>query len=180
MIRITCAGSLAIALACASLPAAAQVQARHDAVGDALQYIVPLGAAGMTWYHHDLEGTKQLGVSFLVSQGTTEVLKHAIDQPRPDGTGYGMPSGHTSAVFSAAAFVHRRYGIGEAWPFYVLATVTGYERVHTNHHTTGQVIAGAAVGVASSFVFTHPLADGGQLGVSMRGDAPWVSYARAW
>ena len=44
MIRITCAGSLAIALACASLPAAAQVQAQHDAIGDALQYIVPLGA----------------------------------------------------------------------------------------------------------------------------------------
>jgi membrane-associated phospholipid phosphatase len=180
MIRFTSAATLACALACGSLPAVAQVHAQPDPVGDALQYIVPLGAAGMTWYHHDLEGTKQLGVSFLVSQGTTEVLKHAIDQPRPDGTGYGMPSGHTSAVFSAAAFVHRRYGFGEAWPFYILATVTAYERVHTNHHTTEQVIGGAAVGVASSFIFTHPLPDGGQVGVGMHGNGPWLTYARAW
>jgi hypothetical protein len=180
MIRFTSAATLACALACGSLPAVAQVHAQPDPIGDALQYIVPLGAAGMTWYHHDLEGTKQLGVSFLVSQGTTEVLKHAIDQPRPDGTGYGMPSGHTSAVFSAAAFVHRRYGFGEAWPFYILATVTAYERVHTNHHTTEQVIGGAAVGVASSFIFTHPLPDGGQVGVGMHGNGPWLTYARAW
>ena len=169
----------AIATACAAAPALSQVQATPDHVGDTLQYLVPLAAAGMTWYHQDFEGFKQLGVSFLAAQGTTEVLKHVIDSPRPDGTGHGFPSGHTSAVFSAAGFVHFRYGIGEAWPFYILATVTGYERVHHEHHTTEQVIGGAAVGLGSAYIFTKPLPDGGRVGVAWdRG--PYVTYAKTW
>lgn len=174
------ASILAVATACATVPAVAQVHATPDPVGDALQYVVPLAAAGMTWYHHDVDGFKQLGVSFLVAQGTTEVLKHVVDSPRPDGTGHGFPSGHTSAVFSAAGFVHQRYGIGEAWPFYILATVTAYERVHHDHHTTAQVIGGAAVGMGSAFIFTKPLPHGGRVGVAWERGGPWVTYAKAW
>lgn len=175
--RIATTAALAASLA---VPAVAQVQATPDHVGDALQYIVPLAAAGMTWYHHDFDGTKQLGLSFLVAQGTTELLKHTIHSPRPDGTGHGFPSGHTSAVFSAAGFVHQRYGIGEAWPFYILATVTAYERVHHDHHTTGQVVGGAVVGMGSAFLFTKPLPDGGRVGVAWDRGGPWVTYAKTW
>ena len=144
----SCAAT-ALCLAAVALPASAQVVATPDPIGDALQYLVPLGAAGLSAYHHDLEGAKQLGVTLLVSQGTTEILKHAINSPRPDGTGYGFPSGHTSAVFAAAGFVNFRYGVAEAIPFYALATVTAYERVHHNHHFTKDVVGGAAVGVTS-------------------------------
>ena len=174
------AAVLAGALACGVAPAAAQVQATSDPVGDALRYGLPLAAAALSLYHRDGEGTLQLGLSYVVAQGTTEILKHTIDSPRPDGTGYGFPSGHTSAVFSAAGFVHRRYGLGEAWPFYALATVTAYERVHHHHHTTGQVVGGAVGGLGSAFFFTKPLPDGGVVGVSWRGGGPWVSYARTW
>ena len=174
--RIVTGATLAISLAS---PAAAQVQATPDHVGDALQYIVPLAAAGMSWYHSDLAGAKQLGMSFVAAQGTTEVLKHVVHSPRPDRKGHGFPSGHTSAVFSAAGFVHERYGIGEAWPFYILAIVTGYERVHHEHHTTGQVVGGAVVGLGSAFIFTKPLPDGGRVGVAWE-RGPWLTYAKAW
>jgi len=171
---------LAIGLACAPLSARAQVSATPDPVGDALRIAVPLAAVALTLYHHDIDGLKQLGWSEVLSQGTTEVLKRAVNSPRPDGTGHGFPSGHTSLVFTAAGFVHRRYGLQQSVPFYALATVTAYERVHHDHHFTKDVVGGAVIGVASAFLLTKPLPDGGVVGVSWRGGGPWVSYAKAW
>jgi membrane-associated phospholipid phosphatase len=170
----------ALAFACLGVPAEAQVVVTPDPVGDALQYLLPLGAAGLALYHDDVPGLKQLGITLVVSQGTTEVIKHVANQPRPDGTGYGFPSGHTSIVFAAAGYVHRRYGPWEAVPFYALATVTGWERVHHNHHYTSQVVGGAAIGVASAFFFTDPLPDGGRLSLGMRAGGPWLAYQRSW
>ena len=172
--------SCAVALAFFMTPVHAQVTATSDPVGDALRYLVPLGAAGLALYHDDVPGLKQLGVTWAVAQVTTEALKQAIHQPRPDGTGHGMPSGHTSSVFSAAGFVHHRYGPWEAVPFYVLATVTAWGRVHHDHHTPSQVVAGAAVGLASAYFFTDPLPDGGRLTLGMRAGGPWLAYARSW
>jgi len=169
---------LAACLACGTPHA--QVSATPDPVGDALRYALPLGAAALTFYHQDTEGLKEFGWTWLASQGTTEVLKHVVDSPRPDGTGYGFPSGHASAVFAAAGFVHRRYGLGEAWPFYALATVTAYERVHHHHHFTRDVVAGAVIGVGSAFLISKPLPDGGVIGVGWHGGGPWVTYARTW
>ena len=83
-------------------PAAGQVHAKPDRVGDALRYIVPLAAAGMTWYHDDLDGAKQFGVSFLATQGTTEVLKHVVHSPRPDGSGHGFPERSHRAMRNSA------------------------------------------------------------------------------
>ena len=104
-------------LCAAALPAQAQVHARNDRIGDVLQYLVPAGAAGLSLYEHDTEGVKELAYSLALSQGTTEVLKRAFDSKRPDGTGRGFPSGHTSAVFASAAFVHERYGMQMALPY---------------------------------------------------------------
>ena len=64
-----------------------------------------------------------------------------------------FPSGHASSAFQGAAFIQRRYGIKQAWPAYVLATYTGWTRVDADKHDTTDVLAGAALGIASSFVF---------------------------
>lgn len=171
---------LAAGLAGLALPAASQVAATQDRIGDALQFAVPLAAAGMAAYQQDTQGLKQLGSTLLVSQGSTEVLKHLVNSPRPDGTGYGFPSGHTSAVFASAGFVQVRYGTADALPFYGLATLAAYERVHHNHHFTKDVVGGAAVGVGSSYLMTHPLPDGDVLGASYRSHGVWLSYASHW
>jgi membrane-associated phospholipid phosphatase len=178
MKRIAASLFLAAGLACSALHA--QVTVTPDPVGNTLEYALPLGAAALALYHDDTDGLKQLGLTLLVSQGTTEVLKHVVNSPRPDGTGYGFPSGHASVVFASAGFVHRRYGMGEAWPFYILATVTAWERVHHEHHFTKDVIGGAVIGVGSAYFLTRPLPDGGVIGVSWRGGGPWVAYARSW
>src|SRR4051812_29104860 len=131
------------AVCCA--PAVAQVHATKDSLGDALQYVVPLGAGVLSFVHHDVEGLEQLGVTLVASQTTTEILKHVVDSPRPDGTGHGFPSGHTSVVFASAGYIRQRYGWQESIPFYVLATATGWSRVHTHHHFTKDVVGGAVI-----------------------------------
>ena len=172
--------ALALALGFLVLSVQAQVTETPDPVGDALRILLPLGAAGLAWYKEDMDGLKQFGVTLVVAQGTTEVLKHAIDSTRPSGSGYGFPSSHVSAAFSAAGFVHQRYGVQQALPFYVLATVTAWERVHHHHHFTKDVVGGAAVGLGSAFLFTHPLPDGSVLSLQMHQGGPWLAYARSW
>ena len=164
----------------AALPVHAQVHARPDHIGDTLQYLVPAGAAGLALYEHDTEGLKELAYSLALSQGTTEVLKRAVDSPRPDGTGRGFPSGHTSAVFASAAFVHERYGVQMALPYYALATLTAYSRVHTHHHFTKDVVGGAAVGVGSSFLLTHPFGPRTSASVGYGSDGVWARFASSW
>ncbi|GAB3764236.1 hypothetical protein GCM10028796_18790 [Ramlibacter monticola] len=167
-------------LALLALPVPAQVTATPDPVGDALRYLLPLGALGIAAYRDDMEGVKQMALSLVVAQGTTTVLKHAVNSPRPDGTGQGFPSGHTSAAFTSAGFMHERYGLGQAVPFYVLATVTAWERVHHDHHFTKDVIGGAAIGLGSSFSFTSPLAPQDAVAVRIRKDGLRISYSHPW
>ncbi|HHD79408.1 MAG TPA: phosphatase PAP2 family protein [Epsilonproteobacteria bacterium] len=67
-----------------------------------------------------------------------------------------FPSGHTSSAFSGATFIHKRYGLKYAIVPYLGAIYTGYSRVHSNRHYTRDVVAGALIGVVSSWYFTSP------------------------
>lgn len=173
--------SLALALGAAGcLPAAAQVHATRDNLGDALQYVVPAGAAALSLVHQDTRGLEQLGVTLLLSQGSNEVLKRIAHSPRPDGTGRGFPSGHTSAVFASSEYVRQRYGWKESVPFYALSTVTAWSRVHTHHHFTKDVIGGALVGEASGFLVARWMGPRQAAAVSYDGEGVSVRYARAF
>lgn len=174
------AASAVLAACLASGTLYAQVAETPDPVGNALRFAVPLGAVALALHREDADGLKEFGWTLLASQGTTEVLKHAVRSPRPNGAGYGFPSSHVSAVFAAAGFVHRRYGMDEAWPFYALAALTAYERVRHHHHFTKDVVGGAVVGVGSAFLLTHPLPDGGTLALGLRAGGLWLGYARRW
>ena len=52
--------------------------------------------------------------------------------------------------------MRRRYGLKWGVPFYALAAFVGYSRVESRNHYTHDVVAGAAIGIASSFIFTRP------------------------
>jgi len=71
-----------------------------------------------------------------------------VDKKRPTGSNQSFPSGHTSAVFQGAAFIHKRYGLKQAAAAYIGATFVGYSRVESDKHFTEDVIAGAALGIA--------------------------------
>jgi membrane-associated phospholipid phosphatase len=133
--------------------------ARADGVeraGDVLQLVVPAVALGMTYQRDDAEGRTQFAKAFATNLGATYALKYTVDARRPNGGEHSFPSGHTSVAFQGAAFLHARYGWETAWPAYAAAAFVGYSRVDSRNHYTRDVVAGAALGVASSLYFTRP------------------------
>ncbi|HEX5047012.1 MAG TPA: phosphatase PAP2 family protein [Gammaproteobacteria bacterium] len=141
-------------LACGALGFGGAARADSESAGDVLRLAIPAAAYGLTFLHHDPDARPQFYKSLGMTVGSTWVLKETVHKERPDGTGDdAFPSGHASAAFQGASFIHRRYGIKEAWPAYVLAAYTGWTRVDADKHDTTDVLAGAALGVASSFIF---------------------------
>ena len=88
---------------------------------------------------------------------TTHILKYTVQEKRPDGSNNkSFPSGHTSAAFQGAAFIHLRYGIKYAILPYIGATFVGYSRIVSENHYTHDVIAGATIGSFFSWYFSEP------------------------
>src|SRR5438067_2446662 len=125
-------------------------------VGDILQYALPTAAAGITLGYRDGAGAMQLGESVGMALATTYVLKYAINETRPNGGHQSFPSGHTSLSFSAAEFMRKRYGWEYGAPAYALASFVAYSRVESREHYAHDVIAGAGIGILSSYIFTRP------------------------
>jgi membrane-associated phospholipid phosphatase len=126
-------------------------------IGTALAIAMPATAFASTFYMDDAEGRKQFYPAFLTNVVATEGLKYAVKRERPDGSDkHSFPSAHTSVSFQSAAFIHQRYGFEYAAPAYVLAAFVGYSRVASDRHYTSDVLAGAALGIASSFYFVEP------------------------
>ena len=136
--------------------------------------LVPLTAYGVTFYLDDKEGRSEFHKSLLTAVGTTYLLKAAVDKERPNHSNDdSFPSGHTAGAFMGAAFIHKRYGWKYAIPGYLAAAYVGHRRVEEDEHHTEDVIAGAAIGILSSFYFTtsykgveiQPYAEGNSYGV---------------
>lgn len=123
-------------------------------IGDFLAFAIPATAYGSTFYMDDEEGRGEFYWAYGTTMVTTNVLKYTVREKRPDTNERdSFPSGHTSSAFSGASFVHRRYGLTYALPLYVGAIYTAYSRVHVNRHHTRDVVAGAALGMLSSWYF---------------------------
>ena len=147
---------LALLLLAASLGKIAQAGDSIESSGDILRAAIPAAAFAMTFAKDDRQGRRQFYKSFGANVAATLVLKELIDKERPDGSDDdALPSGHTSTAFQGAAFLHRRYGFGTAWPAWVLAAYTGWTRLDADEHDEADVIAGAALGIASSMLFVE-------------------------
>ena len=146
--------------------------------GDFIMYSLPISAILTTLLLKDYEGSKQFLKSFALSETSTYLLKRIVREHRPkphQASPYSFPSGHTSASFVSAAFIHKRYGLEYAIVPYMLATYVAYSRVHAKKHFVHDVVAGAALGIASSWFFTTkyqkvkvmPYSDGDKIGVNV-------------
>jgi membrane-associated phospholipid phosphatase len=126
--------------------------------GDVLQIALPLGAGMMTLIKEDYKGTKQLAISYATTLAVTYSLKYTIGKRRPEGRELydSFPSGHTASAFSGASFIQRRYGWKFGWPAYVLAGIVGISRMEgpDGYHDFWDVLAGATVGIGSTYLFT--------------------------
>ena len=80
-------------------------------------------------------------------------MKQRVDASRPNGRGNdAFPSRHAATAFSAAAYVHYRYGWQWGLPFEAAAAAVGYSRVKLNEHRWRDVIGGAVLAHAAAFL----------------------------
>ncbi len=92
-------------------------------------------------------------VSQSITAGLTGVLKVGVGRLRPDGHDHrSFPSGHTSSAFAWATFVWQRYGWQWGLPAYAVAGFVGLSRIQDDRHYLTDVLAGALLGTAVTYV----------------------------
>lgn len=125
--------------------------------GDILEIVIPATALGSTLIYNDnYKGAIQFIKAFGTSMLITHSLKRIINKRRPNGGDLSFPSGHTTSAFASAAFLERRYGWKVGIPSYIIASYVGWSRIYANKHDIYDVLAGATVGILSSYLFTKP------------------------
>lgn len=147
---------------------------------DILMFATPVAGLVTTLATGDYQGTKQLVLGGATSLATSYLLKYCIRKHRPDGSGYhSFPSNHTAAAFQGAAFIQRRYGWKYAIPAYLISGYVAWGRVYSRRHDYWDVLAGAAIGVGSSYIFTRPFAKKYHLTLSpsVFDNGQWGMYA---
>lgn len=88
----------------------------------------------------------------LVNLGLVYILKKTTARPRPDGTAFSFPSGHTANAFAGATMLAIEYGDEYKWvPYasYSFATGIGILRLTNNKHYFSDVLFGAGLGILS-------------------------------
>lgn len=128
-----------------------------ETAGDAMLFTLPATALTSTLIIRDYNGTWQFTKGAILNQAATLGLKYGINKSRPYNNGErAFPSGHTSTTFQSAAYIQKRYGWKFGIPAYVLAGFTGYSRMNAQMHDGWDVLAGALIGIGSSYLFTSP------------------------
>lgn len=160
-----------------AMPSPAQASDKTERAGDILMLALPLSGFAAAVVKKDRQGQIQFAKSLGTNLAVTLLLKSAVDKQRPNGECCdSFPSGHASVAFSGATFIHRRYGIRYGIPAYLTASFVAYSRVASDKHYVEDVVAGAAIGVLSSYFFTSryegfevtPVVAGDFLGLSVR------------
>lgn len=135
--------------------------------GDIGAVLLPVGALTAILINKDWQGLKQGIFAGVTTLGVTYGLKELVKKERPDHSDkHSFPSMHSSVSFAAASFIQRRYGWKWGIPSYVLSTYVAWSRVYGKKHDGWDVLAGAAIGVGSSYIFTQPFAKKHQLVIS--------------
>jgi membrane-associated phospholipid phosphatase len=144
-------------LALAVATAGAAEKDTVERLGDLGQFAPVVAGIGLAGAHGDLKGLGELALTSATAMVITHSLKPLVDRRRPDGGGRSFPSGHTAIAGAGAGFIHLRYGWPYALPAYAAAAFVGYSRVHAQRHHTSDVLAGGALGIASSLPWTRRL-----------------------
>lgn len=134
---------------------------------DVLLVAMPLATFTGVLIEQDWKGLVQGAYTAAATVGATMILKYSVKEWRPDHSNrHSFPSGHTSTTFATAAFVQRRYGWKFGAPAYALATYVGWGRVYAKKHHWWDVLAGAAIGAGSAYIFTRPWAKEHELNIA--------------
>ena len=128
--------------------------------GDIVTGLFPVVAFSTAYFKHDTEGEKEWLRDTLISEVLNTGLRVAFNQTslgkRPNGNGYGFPSGHAGFVFSQAAFLQERYGWKYGVPALLLASTVSYIRVREDKHHWRDVIVGGALSYGVALLTVTP------------------------
>jgi membrane-associated phospholipid phosphatase len=148
---------VAAALVCIACSGTAHAGSGVETAGDVLTAALPVAAGGLMLVNRDGTGAWQFAESAALALGVTYLLKYTVSEERPDNEDrHSFPSAHTSLSFTSAEFIRKRYGWEYGIPAYAAASFVAYSRVDARQHYAHDVIAGAAIGIASSYLFTGP------------------------
>jgi PAP2 superfamily len=108
-------------------------------------------------------GYKQMATNLLVSNlmatGVTFLGKTSFKDLRPDGSANNsFPSGHTTSAFNHATLLFFEYKDSNIWyasSGYLFAASTGILRIANNRHWSGDVLAGAGIGIAIGTIVSY-------------------------
>jgi PAP2 superfamily len=136
----------------------------HTSADNYLQF-VPLAQvfAGNVIGFQSKHGYKQMITNSIVSNimvgGVVFLGKTATHNLRPDGSAYNsFPSGHTATAFNNATLLFLEYKDSNIWyasSGYLFAASTAVLRMANNKHWSGDVVAGAGVGMAVATIVTY-------------------------
>ena len=130
---------------------------------DILQYTPAVLNVGLSLSGLEAKNSRQdrgrifiLGTVIYVA--TTQGLKYAIDETRPNGTEHSFPSGHAATAFFGATLLAKEYGENYPWISvggYTLAGTTAILRMANNKHWASDVLMGAGIGIASAEIASY-------------------------
>ncbi len=144
-----------IVIFCIGLQNLSAQKSSIETAGDIGLFVMPAAALSATLLNGDTEGTWQFTKGFLLNQAITYGLKIGINKRRPYNNGdNAFPSGHTSTTFQAASFIHKRYGFEYSIPAYAVAGFTAFSRIDAQKHDGWDILAGAIIGIGSTYLFT--------------------------
>ncbi|MDC1109366.1 phosphatase PAP2 family protein [Flavobacteriaceae bacterium] len=137
-------------------------------IDDVSQYVPSLAvyglnALGIKGKNNFKDRTIILGTASLIMGSTVSVMKKATSIERPDGSNkFSFPSGSTAIAFMGAEFLYQEYKDVSVWygiTGYLVATGTGFLRMHNNKHWFSDVVTGAGIGIVSTKIayWIHPL-----------------------
>jgi len=130
-----------------------------DAIsGHVVMSAIPVAAFGLAYFKDDVEGEKQWLRNLLANQLLTSAARLGFNETswgkRPNGDGYGFPSGHVAFAAAGASFLQERYGWQYGVPAWLLTGYVAWVRVDNGDHHWRDVVASSvlAYGVAKLFV----------------------------
>ena len=100
-----------------------------------------------------------IAISNIAVGVVTYGIKSTYKDLRPDGSSFNsFSSGHTATAFNNATLLFLEYKDSNIWyasSGFAFATATGVLRMANNRHWSGDVVAGAGIGIAIATVVTY-------------------------
>jgi membrane-associated phospholipid phosphatase len=141
-----------------NLPAAALAASEFS--GTAVMTAIPVTALATAYLKDDREGEKQWLRNLLANQLLNSAARLGFNYTslgkRPDGSGYGFPSGHVAFAGSGAALLEERYGWEYGVPAWLATGYVAYVRVDNKDHHWRDVVAASALSYGVGKLFVTP------------------------